>query len=108
MRMGQARDTACRWVEEEASSLPGFRGAYFSGSITALADDAPLPVASDVDVKLVMVGADVSASPQKFVYRGVVLDVSSQSIEDIWPPETALASYFSAAHFTHPCIISDP
>lgn len=108
MRMSEVRKIAGCWVEEEASTLPGFLGAYFSGSMTALPDDAPLPAASDVDIKLVADGTDVEINPQKHLYCGLVIDVSSESVEAIRSPEAVLGSYFTASHFTHPCIISDP
>lgn len=107
MRMHDARTVARRWVEDEASSHPGFLGAYLAGSITALPDDATLPDASDVDIKVVLDAPDVAADPQKHLYRGVVLDVSWGSIEEIRSPEAVLGSYFAAGHFTHPCIIAD-
>jgi hypothetical protein len=108
MRMRDARTVARRWVEEEASSRPGFLGAYLAGSITALPDDATLPGTSDVDIKVVLDIPDVAADPQKHLYRGVVLDVSWEPIEAIRSPEAVLGSYFAAGHFTHPCIIADP
>lgn len=108
LRMRDARTVARRWVEEEASSRPGFFGAYLAGSITALPDDATLPDASDVDIKVVLDLPDVAADPQKHLYRGVVLDVSWEPVEEIRSPQAVLGSYFAASHFTHPCIISDP
>jgi hypothetical protein len=103
-----ARAVAWQWVMEEASTLPGFFGAYLSGSMSAMPDDAVLPIASDVDVKVVIDDVDVPGNPQKFVYRDVVLDVSYGSREDVGSPEAVLGNYYTAVHFTRPCIISDP
>jgi hypothetical protein len=49
-----AKDRAARWVIEEASKASGFYGAYFAGSTNWMADDAPFPASSDVDVKVVV------------------------------------------------------
>jgi hypothetical protein len=108
MRMREARAVARQWVEEEVSSLPGFLGAYLSGSMTALPDDAALPAASDVDIKVVLDGTDVPGNPQKYCFRNAVLDVSWESSDEVRSPEAVLGTYYTAGHFTHPCIISDP
>jgi hypothetical protein len=108
MLVNEARKAAGLWVAGEASQVPGFYGAYFAGSMTALPDGAPLPTASDVDIKVLIDDVGVDANPQKFVYHGVVLDISYGSREDIASPEAVLSSYYTAPHFTHPCIISDP
>lgn len=103
-----ARAAARDWVAEETRRLPNFYGAYFASSMTALPDGAPLPAASDVDIKVLVDAPDVDANPQKIVYRGVVLDISYGSRHDIATPEKVLGTYYTAAHFTHPCIIADP
>jgi hypothetical protein len=108
MRMGDARVIARQWVEEEVSPLPGYLGAYLAGSVSALPDNAMLPDASDVDIKVVMDGTDVPGKPEKYRIRDVVLDVSWGSSEEIRSPESVLGSYFTAVHFTYPCILSDP
>lgn len=108
MRVFEARRIVRQWVENEANSLPGFQGAYLSGSMSALHDDAVLPDASDVDVKMLLDDPDVSPEPQKFHYRNLVLDVSYGSVDDVRFPETVLGTYYTAVHFTHPSILSDP
>jgi len=108
MEMGAVRAIARQWVDEEVGSRPDFRGAYLAGSITALPDDAPLPAASDVDIKVILDGPDVPGEPQKCRYRDIVLDISYGSSKDVMSPEAVLGSYFTAVHFTHPCIVSDP
>lgn len=108
MLVRDARSIARHWVGEHAASLPGFTGAYLSGSMTALPDDVVLPEASDIDIKVLLNTTDVTADPRKSLYRGAVIDVSYGSIEDVGSPETILGTYYMAVHFAHPCIISDP
>ncbi len=47
MIVRDGKDSARRWVTEEARMLPGFERAFFHSSATEMPDDAPLPVASD-------------------------------------------------------------
>lgn len=108
MRLRDAREIARQWVEAEASGLPGVHGAYLAGSISALDDDATVPDASDIDVKVVIDAADVDPDPQKHRCRGALLDVSYGSWAEIASPEAVLANYYTAVHFTHPSILSDP
>ena len=102
MLAGDAKAVARQWVEEETSSFPGFHGAFLTGSIDAMPDDAVLPAASDGDIKVVLNGTDISGEPQKFVYRDVVFDVSYGSHEDVASAETVLGTYYTAVHFAHP------
>ena len=69
----QVREVARQWVIEEASTLPGFHGAFFAGSINWLPDDAAFPPTSDVDVVVVLADASPPDKPGKFVYRDVLL-----------------------------------
>jgi hypothetical protein len=71
--VGEARDVARRWVVREAG--PGFRGAVFTGSATALPLDAPLPATSDVDVAVLVAGA-VPPKPGKVLVEGVLVEAS--------------------------------
>ena len=48
-----ARRIVRQWILEEAAQSPGFRGAFFHGSINWLADEDSLPATSDVDVMVV-------------------------------------------------------
>lgn len=108
MLVRDAKAVARQWIEEESCSLPGFHGAYLAGSMSAMPDDAVLPAASDVDVKVVVDDPAVLANPQKFVYRDAVFDVSYGSREDVASPEAVLGSYYTAVHFAYPSIIADP
>jgi hypothetical protein len=52
--VGEARAAAKEWVSANAAGVPGFRGAFFSGSTAVLSSDITLPTSSDVDVVVVV------------------------------------------------------
>lgn len=108
MIVGQARDVARRWVMEEAGRVPGLVGAYFAGSANWLPADAPLPATSDLDVNLVLTGPHPPDKRGKFVYRGVLLEVTYLSIEQLRSPDLVLSHYHLAGGFRTPSIILDP
>ncbi|SEG97178.1 hypothetical protein SAMN05444920_110257 [Nonomuraea solani] len=103
MRIEQARRIARQWVLEEGAALPGFGGAFLTGS--ALWDDprAELAPASDVDVMLV---AEPAVRLGKFAYRGVILEVSS--IPGLGSPHEVLSDYHLAGSLHLPGVLADP
>ncbi len=107
MLVQQAKDTARHWVNEEASKVPGFYGAFFIGSINWMTDDSAFPSTSDVDVIVVTEGPD-PPEHRKFLYQNVVLEVSYIVRDHIQSPDAVLGNYPSAVHFTTPNVISDP
>lgn len=92
MLVKQARAAAREWVSEEAGRLPGFAGAFFSGSTNAMAGDAELPATSDVDILVVVDGPDLPRKPGKFLYRGALLEASYLSSAEIHTPEQVLGA----------------
>lgn len=108
MIVNQAKEVARRWVVEEASGAPGFRGAFFHGSTTWLPDDALLRADSDLDVIVVSAGSAPPAGFGKFRYRDVLLDVSSLPDDQLRPPDHVLGLYHLAGSFRAPGIIADP
>jgi len=109
MNVKQAKDIARQWVAEEAATIAGLQGAYFAGSAIWLPDHADLPVTSDVDVTLVHDGpaANLPDKPGKFLFRGVVLDVSRIPLHELRLPELILGDYHLAGSFREPNIILD-
>jgi len=69
MRIGQARETARQWVIEEASAIPGFRGAYTAGSTNWLPEDASLGTTSDLDIMAVLTDPRQAGMRRKFRHR---------------------------------------
>src|SRR5919197_4968202 len=108
MLVGQAKSAARDWVIEEASRLPGFHGAYFAGSANGLPDDAVLPPTSDLDLNVVFTGRAGPSKRGKVIYRGVLLDVTVLSVDQIGSPEIVLGHYHLAGGFRTPNIILDP
>jgi hypothetical protein len=106
--VAQAKAVARRWVSEEAAHLPGFRGAFFHGSINWLADDAALPASSDLDVMIVHADPDPPHKPGKFVDRGLLLEVSYLSEARLGSPEQILGQYQLAGSFHTASVIADP
>jgi hypothetical protein len=104
----QARDIARRWVVEQAHGIPGFDGAFLTGSATWLPDDAALPATSDVDVMVVLASSTAPGKLGKFVYRDVLLEVSYVPRDQLQSPDAILADYHKAGSFRTPSVIVDP
>lgn len=108
MRAAGARDIAREWVADEGAKIAGFAGAYFAGSINWLADDGELPPTSDVDLWVVLAGTGTPGKLGKFLYRGLVLEVSYATSEQLEPIEAILGDYHRASSFRTPSVIADP
>ncbi|MFG2052432.1 hypothetical protein ACGFI9_00250 [Micromonospora sp. NPDC048930] len=106
MRVGTARAVAVGWVRERVRRDPGIGGAFFSGSTVGLPDDAVLPASSDVDVLLVRDGP--GAKLGKFRHRGVLLEVSTVSWDELGGPRDVLGSWVFAPFFRTDTVIVDP
>lgn len=108
MLVQDAKTIARQWVLEEGSKTPGFAGAFCHGSINWLAEDAILSDTSDVDVMVVLTGPMPTTKLGKFRYRGVLLEVSYLSQEEIQSPEVILGQSHLAGSFQGTSIIADP
>ncbi|MEH0844622.1 hypothetical protein V6U81_19750 [Micromonospora sp. CPCC 205711] len=69
-------------------------------------DDAPLPVSSDVDVLVVRDGP--AAKRGKFRHRGVLLEVTALTWDDLGSPEVVVGSWVFAPSFRRDTVIVDP
>jgi len=108
MLIKAAKALARQWVLAEASQTPGFSGAFYAGSTTWLPDDTPFPATSDVDVWVVLDDANSAAKLGKFVYQGVILEVSYIASAQLQSPAQILGDYHLAGSFRTPSIIVDP
>ncbi len=108
MLVGEAKTAARRWVAAEATGIPGFAGAFFHGSANWLGDDEPFPDGSDLDVMLVLDGPPLARKLGKFVYDGVLLEVSHLIRAQLGTAEELLGQYHLAGSFQGPSIIADP
>lgn len=108
MRIGAARAAAVDWVERHGPAVPGFVGAYLTGSTTWLDADDPLPVGSDVDVAVVVEGDTAPPKPGKFRHRGVLLEVTYRPSSRYASAEEVLPDYHLAAGFHADTVVADP
>jgi hypothetical protein len=108
MTVKHAKDVARQWVIEEASQVPGFCGAFYHGSTNWLPDDAALPAASDLDVMVVLADTNPPIKLGKFIYRGVMLEVSYLPWDQLQSPQLVLGQSHMAGSFAVPSIIVDP
>lgn len=106
--VGYARAAAADWVQRHVSKSEGYIGAYFSGSTVGLPDTAVLPVASDIDIVVVLSLAEPPLKPGKFVYRGVLVEVTYLSVNLLASSDEVLASYHLAGSFRVDTIVDDP
>jgi hypothetical protein len=108
MLVREAKAAARQWVMERGCRTPAFAGAYLAGSVTWIADDVEFPVTSDLDVNIVVEGPGAVPTPRKFVFRGVLLEVSYLARDVLHPPEAVLGNGQLAGAFRTPGVILDP
>ncbi|MCE7982055.1 MAG: hypothetical protein DYG89_12735 [Caldilinea sp. CFX5] len=107
MLVKTAKAVASQWVSEAAEKFPGFAGAFYHGSTNWLPDDAILPATSDLDIMVVF--ADPPAVKLgKFLYQGVLLEVSYLPSDQLRSAEVVLGQYHLAGSFHNASVIADP
>lgn len=117
MLIERARKIARQWVLDEGADLPGFGGAFLTGSALWARPDSVLPPTSDVDVLVVL--DDLPSRPPaaggKFRYDGLLLEVSFISWRELGPTadpvrqaEAILGHYHLAGAFHRPGVLADP
>jgi len=104
----EGRAAAAAWVEEQAAGDPRFQGAFFSGSTPAMPANGVLPATSDVDVVVVLAGAQAPPKPGKFGYGGVLLEVTYLPLAALSVADDVAASHYLAPSFSGDHVISDP
>jgi hypothetical protein len=107
MKVREARALAARWVAAHAAAIPGFAGAFLSGSVIWLPPERELPASSDVDVQVVTDG-DPPPKLGKLPYGGTLVEVSFLSWEQLGPAERVLGSYPLAGSFRTDTLLADP
>lgn len=108
MKVREARAVASRWVAAHAGEIPGFAGAFLSGSAIWLPAEEELPATSDVDVMVVT--ADHPPPPKlgKLPYGGLLVEVSFLSWEQLGTCERVLSSWYLAGSFRTDTVLADP
>ena len=108
MLVRQAKEVARQWVAKEAAALPGFRGAFFHGSINDLPDEAALSGTSDVDVMVVLDVSELPEKPGKLLDQGVLVEISYLAMDQLRSPEQVLGISHLAGSLRSDSIILDP
>ncbi|GLK15001.1 hypothetical protein GCM10017600_84140 [Streptosporangium carneum] len=93
---------AVRWLA--GHRVPGFTGAYVSGSVAWLPVETELPITSDVDL-MIMVNGEVPPKLGKFRHEGVLLEVGYAPLQ---PAENVLASPALAPGLSRGVLLADP
>lgn len=108
MNVGQVKEIAKEWVEERASQLPGFYGAYFAGSINRLPEDALFHMYKDVDIRILLENYNQNKRKHnKFLYKGILLEPVFVDLEGYRSSKELLSS-LDAYDLAVESIISDP
>lgn len=106
--MQLARELAAAWVRGTVSARRDVVGAFFSGSTVEMKPSDSLPVASDVDVVLVLEASQIPAKPGKLRHGGVLIEVTYLSRDDLADPQVVAETYVLAPSFARDTIIYDP
>jgi hypothetical protein len=108
MKVREARALASRWVGRHTGAIPGFAGAFLSGSVAWLPAGDELPASSDVDVMVVTAQHPPPPKLGKLPYGGVLVEVSFLSLEQLGSSERVLGSYYLAGSFRTDTVLADP
>lgn len=107
MRVVEVKEIAREWIEMHGQLLPGFRAAHFMGSINQMADNAPFPSHSDVDMSIVHDG-ETQMEPVDLEFKGVPIEYGLRNPQLYETAEKILASSELAPQFVQDSIIADP
>ncbi len=102
------KDAAADWLARNGAALPGFAGAFITGSANWRPDDAPYSLTSDVDIMIVHDGTQEPGTLGKFMHRNVLVDVGAIEMERIDAPEKVLRHHGIAGNFARDCVLADP
>lgn len=107
MLVSEAKKIAQEWTQAYLPSLPRAIGALFAGSINDKPDDAEWTEGSDVDIFIYQSG-ETTPRPPKLPYRGLILEPSHHSADQLTNIEKILGDAHQAPHIARGKIISDP
>jgi hypothetical protein len=108
MIVREARAIAREWVEQYGSRIPGYCGAYLSGSFLQAAEDDIWPETSDIDIVAVIDGEIPEIKPGKFIYSSVLLEVSLIHKKEYASMEHILSTHYLAYALHMDGILNDP
>lgn len=104
----EAKGIAADWIAQNSDALQGSAGVFITGSTNWKPDNALLLPTSDVDLMVVLDRAQEPLHLGKFMYRNVLIDLGSISLERIETVEKVLADHAIAGNFSKDCVLSDP
>jgi hypothetical protein len=108
VQVGHAKQIARAWAVEHARQIAHVHGAYLAGSVNWLPDAAEVSATSDVDVNVVFATAEPPAARTKFVYEGLLLEMSPLVVAQVRSAEQVLGDYHLAGGFRTPSMLFDP
>lgn len=103
-----ARYIATDWLSANAAGMPGFAGAFLSGSVAWMQPDAPVRRGSDIDIFVVIEGSDLPSRSGKLCWKGAVLEINYLNLETISNVKAVLADYHLASAFRCDGLLADP
>jgi hypothetical protein len=107
LNVQQARAITETWVREEFSAAPGFQGAFLHGSMAWLPAEKAFSQSSDVDI-IVVFSNPPPVKLGKLWHRGILLDISYLSSQQLQSAEAVLGVSHLAGSLRNPGIIADP
>lgn len=107
MLVSEAKIIAHEWAQAYLATFPRAVGALFAGSINDKPDEAEWTDGSDVDMYFYQSG-ETTPRPPKLPYRGLILEPSHHSAEQLTNSEKILGDAHQAPHIARGKIISDP
>lgn len=99
MLVKQAREAARRWVHEEGAAVPGFGGAFLTGSS---------PASQGTALMVVVEGEERPPAPERLCYEGVRLEVSYISSVRLQCAVSVLCDARLAGSFNTLNVLADP
>lgn len=108
MIVQHAKRIAKKWVTEEAADLPGFIGAYLTGSILQMSNSDTFPDCSDIDIFVVIDSETLPEKRGKFIYEKALLEVNFIAANALSDTQKILSDYHLAGAFAVPSALLDP
>ena len=108
IRVADAIGVARSWVEEHAVHVPGFQGAHLMGGLSTLPDDAPFPNYRDVDIAVIVDGADDEQPPSEHHYRGLMIEAGQYAPARYHSAAQVLVDPALAPHLAAGRVLADP
>ncbi len=107
MTHDQVYETAPKWLFESGCKIPGYAGAYLSGSFLEHAPDEEWPADSDVDV-VILCREDPVPQAGKFHFNGVLIEASYMHVREFADPERVMVVHYLSYALSHAVILDDP